>query len=88
MRDGVDPMTTRPERRSVRAARRLFAYRLPRFVFILAVWPVVAISDRLDGVDPPARLKTGLRWAWTGEDQHQPTIPTASKPAAVRRGVR
>lgn len=62
-------MTAPAERRSVRVARGLFAYRLPRFVFAVAIWPFVAVVDRLQGVDPPARLSTGLRWAWTGEDQ-------------------
>lgn len=76
---------TRPERRSVRIAHRVFAYRLPRVVFVLATFPFVAAGDRLCGVDPPARLRTGLRWAWTGQDQRYPTIPTAATPAAVRR---
>jgi hypothetical protein len=60
---------SRHERRSVRIARRLFAYRLPRYVFALAVWPFVAIADRWQGVDPPAQLRTGLHWARTGQDQ-------------------
>jgi hypothetical protein len=72
-------MTAPPERRSVRVARRLFAYRLPRLVFALAVWPFVTIKDRLDGVDPPARLSTGLRWARTGEDQRPSAVGRSSR---------
>jgi hypothetical protein len=61
------------ERRSVRIARRLFAYRSPRFVFVLATFPFVAIADRIQGVDPPARLRTGLRWARTGAPVTRPS---------------
>lgn len=82
----TEPM--RPERRSVQIARRVFAHRLPRFVFVLATFPSVTVVDRVQGVDPPARLRTGLRWAWTGQDQGQPPIHTADKPATVRRSPR
>lgn len=49
-------------------------HRTARYVFVLTVWPFVAIADRARRIRPPAALARGLHWARTGED------PSAPKP--------
>jgi hypothetical protein len=54
-------------KRRVRAAGWLFARsRTARLVFVLVTWPAVWAADRVRGVDPPARFRAGLGWAWWG----------------------
>ncbi len=36
-----------------------------RVALVVPLWLAVTTADRLAGVDPPARLRTGLRWART-----------------------
>lgn len=73
-------------RARVAYARRLFARsRTARTVLVLAAWPAVALADRLRGIHPAVSLRVGLEWARTGGAEYQPTIRTATTPAAVRR---
>jgi hypothetical protein len=57
--------------------------RIARFAVVFLAWPTVYLADRVRGVDPPASLRRGLDWARSGT--YPPTIPTADRPATVRR---